>query len=231
MVRIRDLHKWYGKNQQRQEVLKGIDLEIPSGQMVCLLGPSGSGKSTLLNILGGIECIDQGHVEACGQRLEGLSEKALSQYRRQHVGFVFQFYNLIDHLTVRENIRTGAYLSKDPLVVGVLLDALGLAEQAGKYPNEISGGQAQRTSIGRAMAKKPTLLLCDEPTGALDYESAKGVLALIEDLNANHQTTVIIATHNTQIARMCDMTLKLHDGSLKQVERNQNKLTAKDVRW
>ena len=102
MVRIRDLHKWYGKNQQRQEVLKGIDLEIPSGQMVCLLGPSGSGKSTLLNILGGIECIDQGHVEACGQRLEGLSEKALSQYRRQHVGFVFQFYNLIDHLTVRK---------------------------------------------------------------------------------------------------------------------------------
>ncbi|MDU7504976.1 MAG: ATP-binding cassette domain-containing protein, partial [Clostridia bacterium] len=148
-----------------------------------------------------------------------------------YVGFVFQFYNLIDHLTVRENILAGAYLSKDPLVVETLLGALGLAEQAGKYPNEISGGQAQRTSIGRAMAKKPTLLLCDEPTGALDYESAKGVLALIEDLNANHQTTVIIATHNTQIARMCDMTLKLHDGSLKQVERNQNKLTAKDVRW
>lgn len=231
MIRISNLHKFYGTKENRAEVLKGINLEIEDGKIICVLGPSGSGKSTLLNILGGIETIDEGDVSVFGEDIKNMSKKALENYRRENLGFVFQFYNLISDLNVLENVEVGKYLSKKPLNTDTLLDELGLSEHKYKYPNEISGGQAQRASIARAMIKNPKLLICDEPTGALDYESAKDVLCLIEDLNHKYHSTVIIASHNTQIAKMSDVILSLHNGSIKSVVENKDKISAKEVTW
>lgn len=231
MIRISNLHKFYGTKENRAEVLKGINLEIEDGKIICVLGPSGSGKSTLLNILGGIETIDEGDVSVFGEDIKNMSKKALENYRRENLGFVFQFYNLISDLNVLENVEVGKYLSKKPLDTDTLLDELGLSEHKYKYPNEISGGQAQRASIARAMIKSPKLLICDEPTGALDYESAKDVLCLIENLNHKYHSTVIIASHNTQIAKMSDVILSLHNGSIKSVVENKDKISAKEVTW
>lgn len=231
MIRISNLHKFYGTKENRAEVLKGINLEIEDGKIICVLGPSGSGKSTLLNILGGIETIDEGDVNVFGEDIKNMSKKALENYRRENLGFVFQFYNLISDLNVLENVEVGKYLSKKPLNTDTLLDELGLSEHKYKYPNEISGGQAQRASIARAMIKSPRLLICDEPTGALDYESAKDVLCLIENLNHKYHSTVIIASHNTQIAKMSDVILSLHNGSIKSIVENKDKISAKEVTW
>lgn len=231
MIKISNLHKFYGTKENRAEVLKGINLEIEDGKIICVLGPSGSGKSTLLNILGAIETIDEGDVSVFGEDIKNMSKKALENYRRENLGFVFQFYNLISDLNVLENVEVGKYLSKKPLNTDTLLDELGLSEHKYKYPNEISGGQAQRASIARAMIKSPRLLICDEPTGALDYESAKDVLCLIEDLNHKYHSTVIIASHNTQIAKMSDVILSLHNGSIKSVVENKDKISAKEVTW
>lgn len=231
MIRISNLHKFYGTKENRAEILKGINLEIEDGKIICVLGPSGSGKSTLLNILGGIETIDEGDVSVFGEDIKNMSKKALENYRRENLGFVFQFYNLISDLNVLENVEVGKYLSKKPLNTDTLLDELGLSEHKYKYPNEISGGQAQRASIARAMIKSPKLLICDEPTGALDYESAKDVLCLIENLNHKYHSTVIIASHNTQIAKMSDVILSLHNGSIKSVVENKDKISAKEVTW
>lgn len=231
MIKISNLHKFYGTKENKAEVLKGINLEIEDGKIICVLGPSGSGKSTLLNILGGIETIDEGDVSVFGEDIKNMSKKALENYRRENLGFVFQFYNLISDLNVLENVEVGKYLSKKPLNTDTLLDELGLSEHKYKYPNEISGGQAQRASIARAMIKSPKLLICDEPTGALDYESAKDVLCLIENLNHKYHSTVIIASHNTQIAKMSDVILSLHNGSIKSVVENKDKISAKEVTW
>lgn len=231
MIHIENLHKFYGNKDNRIEVLKGLDLDITDGKLVCLLGPSGSGKSTLLNILGGIENIDEGEVIVNKHSLGRMNKRELSLYRRNNLGFVFQFYNLVNNITVKENIEVGAYLSKSPLDVETVLASLGLSEHKNKYPNQISGGQAQRTSIGRAIVKNPSLLICDEPTGALDYDSAKDVLELIEELKNKFKPTIIIATHNTQISRMCDITIKLHNGRIKEMVDNLNPLPAREVVW
>lgn len=231
MITINHLHKSYGTKNQRLHVLKDVSFTLPEGSLACLLGPSGSGKSTLLNILGGIETVDEGEIIVNGARLSHMNKKELERYRRKQLGFVFQFYNLVENLTVRENILTGAYLSDDPLDVDALAEELGIADQLHKFPSEISGGQAQRVSIARAMAKKPSLFICDEPTGALDYESAKAVLHLIEDLNKKHKTTILMATHNEAIASMCHVILRLHDGSLKSYEENKHILPAEEVQW
>ena len=231
MITIDHLHKSYGTKNQRLHVLKDVSFTLPEGSLACLLGPSGSGKSTLLNILGGIETVDEGEIIVNGARLSHMNKKELERYRRKQLGFVFQFYNLVENLTVRENILTGAYLSDDPLDVDALAEELGIADQLHKFPSEISGGQAQRVSIARAMAKKPSLFICDEPTGALDYESAKAVLHLIEDLNKKHKTTILMATHNEAIASMCHVILRLHDGSLKSYEENKHILSAEEVQW
>ena len=231
MININHLHKSYGTKNQRLHVLKDVSFTLPEGSLACLLGPSGSGKSTLLNILGGIETVDEGEIIVNGARLSHMNKKELERYRRKQLGFVFQFYNLVENLTVRENILTGAYLSDDPLNVDALAEELGIADQLHKFPSEISGGQAQRVSIARAMAKKPSLFICDEPTGALDYESAKAVLHLIEDLNKKHKTTILMATHNEAIASMCHVILRLHDGSLKSYEENKHILSAEEVQW
>lgn len=231
MIKIKNLCKSYGQGQSKIDVLKNIDLEIEDGKIICILGPSGSGKSTLLNIIGGIETIDSGQVVISGENLSKMTKKDLESYRREKLGFVFQFYNLISDLNVLENVELGKYLAKNPLDIDKLVEDLGIKDQLYKYPNEISGGQAQRTSIARALIKSPQILICDEPTGALDYESAKDVLNLIEKMNKEYKATILIASHNVQISKMCDYILKIHDGMVKSYLKNDEKILAKDVTW
>ena len=182
-LEINDLKKSYGEKENRMEVLKGVSFGVEKGDICVLLGPSGSGKSTLLNIIGGIDSSDSGYVSINGEKTAEMSEKTLTRYRRKHLGYVFQMYNLIPNLNVKENIEVGAYLSDNPLDIDDLLKTLGLFEHRHKLPNQLSGGQQQRTSIGRAIVKNPDILLCDEPTGALDYKTSKEILKLIEDVN------------------------------------------------
>ena len=182
-LEIRDLKKRYGEGDNRVDVLKGINFEVGKGEICVLLGPSGSGKSTLLNIIGGIDNADGGYVAIDGEKTANMNEKVLTAYRRKHLGYVFQMYNLIPNLNVKENIEVGAYLSDRPLDIDDLLHTLGLYEHRHKLPGQLSGGQQQRTSIGRAIVKNPDILLCDEPTGALDYSTSKEILKLIEDVN------------------------------------------------
>lgn len=226
-----NLEKSYGKQSAKVKVLKGMNCQMNRGEIICILGPSGSGKSTFLNILGGIEKADGGSLNVFGRELTQLSKRELSLYRRNSLGFVFQFYNLIPNLTVRENIEVGAFLSKNPLDLDALIALLGLTEHEKKYPNQLSGGQQQRTSIGRAVIKNPELLICDEPTGALDYETAKAVLGLIQEINREQGTTILIATHNTAIAKMSHRILKLHDGKIAQVHLNQHPVDASSLEW
>ena len=212
-------------------VLKGLDLDIEKGEFCVLLGPSGSGKSTLLNIIGGIDGADEGSITIEGERLEDMTEKKLSLYRRKHLGYIFQMYNLIPNLTVRENIEVGAYLSDHPLDVDELLHTLGLYEHQKKLPNQLSGGQQQRTAIGRAIVKNPDILLCDEPTGALDYHTSKEILKLIETVNQRYGNTIIMVTHNDAIKDMADRVVKLRDGMIRKNYRNEVKIPAINLEW
>ena len=211
--------------------LKGIDLEIEKGEFCVLLGPSGSGKSTLLNIIGGIDGADAGSITIQGEQLEDMKEKKLSLYRRKHLGYIFQMYNLIPNLTVRENIEVGAYLSDRPLDVDELLETLGLYEHQRKLPNQLSGGQQQRTAIGRAIVKNPDILLCDEPTGALDYNTSKEILKLIETVNHKYGNTIVMVTHNDAIKDMADRVVKLRDGMIRRNYQNEQKIPAADLEW
>lgn len=196
---VKDLKKSYGSTSNKVEVLKGINFEVEKGEICVLLGPSGSGKSTLLNIIGGIDDADLGYVSIDSEKTKDMKEKELTRYRRKHLGYVFQMYNLIPNLNVKENIEVGAYLSDSPLDINELLNTLGLYEHRHKLPNQLSGGQQQRTAIGRAIVKNPDILLCDEPTGALDYHTSKEILKLIEDVNKKYGNTVIMVTHNDMI--------------------------------
>lgn len=228
---IKGLKKFYGEGDSRVEVLKGIDCEIDQGQIVVLLGPSGSGKSTLLNIIGGIENADEGQVLFGNQSLEQMSFKELSSYRRKHLGFVFQFYNLVPNLTVKENIEVNEYLSDNPLDIDELIESLGLTEHQDKFPNQLSGGQQQRCAIGRALVKNPDIILCDEPTGALDYKTSKEILKLIEYVNQKYNSTIIIVTHNDAIKDMADRVMKLKDGQIRKNYLNEEKISAADLDW
>lgn len=230
-LEIKGLRKSFGTDQNRTEVLKGIDFAVEKGEICVLLGPSGSGKSTLLNIIGGIDGADSGQICINGEMLEDMNEKTLTQYRRKHLGYVFQMYNLIPNLNVRENIEVGAYLSDHPLDIEELLNTLGLAEHWNKLPNQLSGGQQQRTAIGRAIVKNPDILLCDEPTGALDYNTSKEILKLIEDVNRKYGNTVIMVTHNDAIRNMADRVVKLRDGQIRKDYLNETKISAKDLEW
>ena len=230
-LEIKGLRKSFGTAQNRAEVLKGIDFAVEKGEICVLLGPSGSGKSTLLNIIGGIDGADSGQICINGEMLEDMNEKTLTQYRRKHLGYVFQMYNLIPNLNVRENIEVGAYLSDHPLYIEELLNTLGLAEHWNKLPNQLSGGQQQRTAIGRAIVKNPDILLCDEPTGALDYNTSKEILKLIEDVNRKYGNTVIMVTHNDAIRNMADRVVKLRDGQIRKDYLNETKIPAKDLEW
>jgi putative ABC transport system ATP-binding protein len=230
-LEIKNIKKHFGEGESRVEVLKGIDIEIEKGEFCVLLGPSGSGKSTLLNIIGGIDAADEGYISINGEKTADMNEKALTLYRRKHLGYIFQMYNLIPNLNIKENIEVGAYLSDKPLDVDDLLKTLGLYEHRHKLPNQLSGGQQQRTAIGRAIVKNPDILLCDEPTGALDYNTSKEILQLIEDVNQKYGNTIIMVTHNDAIKQMADRVVKLRDGMIRKNYLNETKLTAAELDW
>ncbi len=230
-LEISGIEKYYGSGENRVEVLKGIDLEIEKGEFCVLLGPSGSGKSTLLNIIGGIDLADKGDIRINGKRMSEMKEKGLTAYRRRHLGYIFQMYNLIPNLTVRENIEVGAYLGSRPLDVDELLHTLGLYEHQGKLPNQLSGGQQQRTAIGRAIVKNPDILLCDEPTGALDYNTSREILRLIETVNEKYGNTVVMVTHNDAIKDMADRVVRLRDGVIRKNYRNECRIPAQELEW
>ena len=230
-IEINNLKKSFGSDSNRVEVLRGVDFSIEKGDICVLLGPSGSGKSTLLNIIGGIDDADAGYISIGGERMADMNEQKLTAYRRKHLGYVFQMYNLIPNLTVRENIEVGAYLSDRPLDVDELLQTLGLYEHRKKLPNQLSGGQQQRTAIGRAIVKNPDILLCDEPTGALDYNTSKDILELIERVNQKYGNTVIMVTHNDAIKDMADIVIRLRDGAVRKSYRNEKKIPARELDW
>ncbi len=230
-LELNQVKKSFGSGENKTEVLKGISCGIKKGDICVLLGPSGSGKSTLLNIIGGIENIDSGSIRIGDEQMESMNEKQLAQYRRKHLGYVFQAYNLIPNLTVKENIEVGAYLSKNPLELDGLLKTLGLWEHKDKIPNQLSGGQQQRTAIGRALIKNPDILLCDEPTGALDYQTSKEILQLIEDVNQKFGNTVILVTHNDAIRGMADQIIKLRDGQIRKCIYNDKKQAVAELEW
>ena len=230
-LEIKGIRKSFGTGESHVDVLKGIDLDIEKGEFCVLLGPSGFGKSTLLNIIGGIDGADSGSIIIQGERLEDMKEKKLSLYRRKHLGYIFQMYNLIPNLTVRENIEVGACLSDKPLEVDELLTTLGLYEHQRKLPNQLSGGQQQRTAIGRAIVKNPDILLCDEPTGAQDYDTSKEILKLIETVNHKYGNTIVMVTHNDAIKDMADRVVKLRDGMIRRNYQNESKIPAAELEW
>lgn len=230
-LEIKNLKKSFGTQANRTEVLKGIDFSVEKGEICVLLGPSGSGKSTLLNIIGGIDDADEGYISINGERTADMNEKSLTRYRRRHLGYVFQMYNLIPNLNVKENIEVGAYLSDRALDIDELMKTLGLYEHRNKLPNQLSGGQQQRTAIGRAIIKNPDILLCDEPTGALDYQTSKEILRLIEEVNHRYGNTVIMVTHNDAIKNMADRVVKLRDGQIRKNYVNEEKIAACDLDW
>ena len=228
---LQQIKKSFGQGESKVEVLKGIDLAVEQGEFCVLLGPSGSGKSTLLNIIGGIDRADDGEIVIHGERMADMKEKRLTIYRRKHLGYIFQMYNLIPNLTVRENIEVGAYLSDKPLDVDELLHTLGIYEHQRKLPNQLSGGQQQRTAIGRAIVKNPDILLCDEPTGALDYNTSKEILKLIETVNQKYGNTIVMVTHNDAIKDMADRVVKLRDGMIRKNYINDHKIPAAELDW
>ncbi len=230
-LEIKELRKSYGNDSNRVEVLKGINCTVAKGEICVLLGPSGSGKSTLLNIIGGIDSLESGYVAIEGEKMADMKEKQLTRYRRKHLGYIFQMYNLIPNLNVQENIEVGAWLSDHPLEMEELLKTLGLYEHRHKLPNQLSGEQQQRCAIGRAIIKNPDILLCDEPTGALDYTTSKEILKLIEEVNQKYGNTVIMVTHNDAIKDMADHVIRLRDGQIRKDYYNEVKVAASDLDW
>lgn len=230
-LEISELTKGFGSGTARVNVLNGVNMSVERGELCTVLGQSGSGKSTLLNVIGGLDTADGGKIVIDGRNIVGLSAAELSEYRRDFLGFVFQFYNLVPNLTVLENIQVGEYLSENPLDINEVMDILGLTELKNRFPQELSGGQQQRCSIGRALVKNPRLLLCDEPTGALDYKTSKDILSLIERVNKAYSTSILIVTHNTAISEMTDKTINLKDGVVSSVTLNTEKKSAVEVEW
>lgn len=228
---ITNVEKSYGEGATKIKVLNGVTTQIQEGEICVILGPSGSGKSTLLNVIAGLETIDQGSIVVDGVDITSLNDKKLGLYRRDKLGFVFQFYNLVPNLTVKENIEVCEYLSDHPLPLEELIRTLGLWEHKDKFPNQLSGGQQQRCAIGRALVKNPALLLCDEPTGALDYNTSKEILELIESVNQKYNSTILIVTHNEAIKNMAHKIIKLHDGKIVSDYENETLTMAQDLEW
>ena len=220
-IEMRDAVKKYGRGESEICALDHVNLRIEKGEVCVILGPSGSGKSTLLNMIGGLDRLDAGTVTVEGVELAKQNRKELTEYRRKNVGVVFQSYNLIAELTVQENIRVVADIAEHPIALAELMEDLGLSRHAKHFPSELSGGQQQRCAIGRALIKNPAILLCDEPTGALDSASAREVLAILEQINRKYHTTVIIITHNEAVAGMADRVIRLHDGKVKSNTENE----------
>ena len=228
---VKNLNKSYGTNENKISVLKDINFSLKKGALCTLLGPSGSGKSTLLNAIGGLEKIDSGSIKINEYEISSLKQNALSNFRRKYLGFIFQFYNLIPDLTVTENIQVGSFIHNDPMDIEKLIKDLGLWEHKNKYPRQLSGGQQQRCAIGRALIKKPEILLCDEPTGALDYKTSKDILSLLQRINKEYKTTIILATHNEEITKMSNITIRLKDGIICQEIENDKVMDAQELEW
>jgi putative ABC transport system ATP-binding protein len=227
----RGLTKTYHTGEVDVQALRSVDLDIRRGEFIVLLGPSGSGKSTLLNILGGLDVPTSGEVRFGDHRLTGASEAELTEYRREHVGFVFQFYTLIPSLTVRENVALVTDIVSDPMPIDEAIDRVGLTPRRDHFPAQLSGGEQQRVAIARAIVKKPEVLLCDEPTGALDYTTGKLVLEVIERINRDLGTTAVVITHNAAIAGMADRVIHLGDGRIVSVETNEHKISPAELSW
>lgn len=228
-LEIKDVKKSYGTGGSYVQVLKGVNTGVEKGQMCVIQGTSGSGKSTLLNCIGGLDFMDSGSVKVDGTEVFGMKNKALSDYRRDNLGFIFQFYNLVPNLTVKENIQVCEYLTKDPLDMDELLDVLGLTEHQNKFPAQLSGGQQQRCAIARALIKNPKLLLCDEPTGALDSNTSRDILVLLEEINSKYGTTMLIVTHNNSIKNMVHKVIFLKDGIVKKEYLNETRVPASEL--
>ena len=231
LLRAEGLVKIYGAGQSAVKALNGVSLEIREGELLVILGSSGSGKSTLLNMLGGMDKPDRGSILFRGKEISRLSDRGLTAYRRKNIGFVFQSFNLIAELTVKENVALTADTSLDARVVEHTLKLLGLEEKQNSYPSQLSGGQQQRVSIARALAKKSKLLLCDEPTGALDYETGKQILVQLEELVRVHGNTIVIVTHTQEIGKMADRTIRMRNGKIMEMTVNENPVSARDIEW
>ncbi len=230
-LEISELFKSFGSGNAKVNVLNGVNMSVQKGEICAVLGQSGSGKSTLLNVIGGLSECGSGKITVDGKDISKLNASELSQYRRDYLGFVFQFYNLVPSLTVLENIQVGEYLSENPLDVSEIIEVLGLSELKDRFPSELSGGQQQRCSLGRAIVKNPKLLLCDEPTGALDYKTSKDILGLIEKINEKYNTTIILVTHNRAISEMSHKTVYLKDGAVYKTKISQNRKLAAELEW
>ncbi len=228
-LQVKDLKKSYGEGGSYIQVLKGITTGVKQGQMCVIQGTSGSGKSTFLNCIGGLDLMDSGSIKVDGKEIAGLDMDALADYRRDNLGFIFQFYNLVPNLTVRENIQVCEYLTKDPLDMEELLEVLGLTEHQNKFPSQLSGGQQQRCAIARALIKNPKLLLCDEPTGALDSKTSRDILALLEEINRKYKTTMLIVTHNNSIKQMVHKVIIIKDGLIHKEYENETRVLAAEL--
>lgn len=230
-VTIKDEFKRYHMGSSTITANNGISFEIEKGEFAVILGPSGAGKSTVLNILGGMDSPDEGSIFVDGTDIADFNPKRLTKYRREDVGFVFQFYNLVPNLTAKENVELATQISPDALDVDMVLEQVGLGERKLNFPAQLSGGEQQRVAIARALAKNPKLLLCDEPTGALDYETGKQILKLLQDTCKNTGTTVIVITHNTAIAPMADRVIHIHNAKVRNVEVNKTPLPVDEIEW
>ena len=228
-LQVKDLKKSYGEGGSYIQVLKGITTGVKQGQMCVIQGTSGSGKSTFLNCIGGLDVMDSGSIKVDGKEIAGLDMDALADYRRDNLGFIFQFYNLVPNLTVRENIQVCEYLTKDPLDMEELLEVLGLTEHQNKFPSQLPGGQQQRCAIARALIKNPKLLLCDEPTGALDSKTSRDILALLEEINQKYKTTMLIVTHNNSIKQMVHKVIIIKDGLMHKEYENETRVPAAEL--
>ncbi|MCI4644148.1 MAG: ABC transporter ATP-binding protein [Hyphomonadaceae bacterium] len=229
--RVHHLTKTYGEGPAAVHALRGADLEIPDGELVVLLGASGSGKSTLLNILGGLDRASGGTAHFFDKDLTAMSDAGLTAYRRHHVGFVFQFYNLMPSLTARENVELVTEIASDPLDASEALGLVGLAKRQDHFPAELSGGEQQRVAIARAIAKRPTVLFCDEPTGALDSTTGRQVLRVLQDVNNDLGTTIAIVTHAAATAEMAHRVISMADGAIREIRQNETRLTAEEIEW
>lgn len=228
-IEIKNAKKQYGSGEATVNALDGVDLSIEKGSVYVILGPSGSGKSTLMNMLGGIDSLTSGEIIVGGRKISSASKKELTAYRKEDVGFVFQFYNLIADLTVKENIEVVSDISEKPLDINEVMKALEIEKYSKRFPRELSGGQQQRVAIARALIKNPKLLLCDEPTGALDTATSRNVLQFIQKVNSQFGTTTMIITHNSAIADMADYIITIRDGKIAQLKKNEKKISASEL--
>ena len=228
---VKDVFKIYGENSNKVIANDAISFDINEGEFVVILGPSGAGKSTLLNIIGGMDNASKGSINVFGKEIVGLSEAELTRYRREDIGFVFQFYNLIPNLTVLENVELAGQIVKQPKKAIDILKLVGLEHRMDNFPSQISGGEQQRVAIARAIAKNPKLLLCDEPTGALDYKTGKNILNILKDYSVDEKKTVVIITHNSSIAEAADKVIEIYDAKVKKVTQNTNPKSIDEIEW